>query len=74
MVKSDYYYYNSGFRDGYLEGAIARNKELQELREYKSKVEKFISKNRILVINIPMQKILDMLEKELNYEDIKKVE
>lgn len=44
-------------------------KELQELREYKSKVEEFISKNKNIVLKIPVCQFVGILEKELEYKD-----
>ena len=41
-------------------------KELLALREYKNKVEKFIRKNRPVILKLPMGMILDLLEEELN--------
>ena len=37
-----------------------------ETQKYKNKVEKFIRKNRPVVLKLPMGMILDLLEEELN--------
>ena len=42
-------------------------KELRELREYKSKVEKFVSKYDGLVMKAPVKTVIDNLKEELGY-------
>lgn len=44
-------------------------KELQELREYKSKVEKFVLRNKNIFLKIPVCQFVEILEKELEYKD-----
>lgn len=64
------YPYNEGFRDRQKES----EKELQELREYKSKVEKFISEyDGAMIISknlntICGQTLIDELKWRINYE------
>ena len=58
-------FYQSGYEDGLEES----EKELKELREYKSKVEKFISKYDGLVMKAPVKTVIDNLKEELGYEN-----
>lgn len=44
-------------------------KELRELREYKSKVEKFVLRNKNIFLKIPVYQFVEILEKELGYKD-----
>ena len=44
-------------------------KEIRELREYKSKVEKFISKNKNIFLRIPVYVLVKELKEELGYEE-----
>ena len=44
-------------------------KELRELREYKSKVEKFVLRNKNIFLKIPVCQFVEILEKELGYKD-----
>ena len=43
-------------------------KELQELREYKCKVEKFISRNKNIILKIPVCLFVERLKEELGYD------
>lgn len=52
--------------DDYIKDSI---KELRELREYKSKVEKFISKYDRLVMKAPVKTVIDNLKEALCYEN-----
>lgn len=52
--------------DDYIKDSI---KELRELREYKSKVEKFISKYDGLVMKAPVKTVIDNLKEALCYEN-----
>lgn len=52
--------------DDYIKDSI---KELRELREYKHKVEKFISKYDGLVMKAPVKTVIDNLKEELCYEN-----
>ena len=52
--------------DDYIKDSI---KELQELREYKNKVEKFISKYDGLVMKAPVKTVIDNLKEALCYEN-----
>lgn len=58
-------FYQSGYEDGLKES----EKELKELKEYKSKVEKFISKYDGLVMKAPVKTVIDILKEELGYEN-----
>lgn len=50
--------------DDYIKDSI---KELRELREYKSKVEKFISKNEHVISLVAVETVIDILKEELGY-------
>lgn len=52
--------------DDYIKDSI---KELRELREYKNKVEKFISKYDGLVMKAPVKTVIDNLKEALCYEN-----
>lgn len=52
--------------DDYIKDSI---KELRELREYKSKVEKFISKNEHVISLVAVETVIDILKEELGYGD-----
>ena len=58
-------FYQTGYEDGLKES----EKELQELREYKSKVEKFVLRNKNIFLKIPVCQFVEILEKELEYKD-----
>lgn len=58
-------FYQTGYEDGLKES----EKELRELREYKSKVEKFISKYDGLVMKAPVKTVIDNLKEALCYEN-----
>lgn len=58
-------FYQSGYEDGLKES----EKELKELKEYKSKVEKFISKNEHVISLIAVETVIDILKEELGYGD-----
>ena len=58
-------FYQTGYEDGLKES----EKELLKLREYKHKVEKFISKYKSIVLKIPIYSVIDMLKEELGYEN-----
>ena len=58
-------FYEIGYEDGLKE----TERELRELREYKSKVEKFISKYDGLVMKAPVKTVIDILKEELGYEN-----
>ena len=58
-------FYQTGYKDGLKESG----KELRELREYKSKVEKFISKYDGLVMKAPVKTVIDNLKEALCYEN-----
>ena len=58
-------FYEIGYEDGLKE----TERELRELREYKSKVEKFISKYDGLVMKAPVKTVIDNLKEELGYEN-----
>lgn len=58
-------FYEIGYEDGLKE--IER--ELRELREYKSKVEKFILRNKNIFLKIPVCQFVEILKKELKYKD-----
>lgn len=61
------------YQTGYKDGLKKSEKELQELREYKSKVEKFISKYDGNIVMLPEEVILtwnqciQKLKEELGY-------
>ena len=53
--------------DDYIKDSI---KELRELREYKNKVEEFISKNEHVISLVAVETvIIDILKEELGYDD-----
>lgn len=58
-------FYQSGYEDGLKES----EKELKELKEYKSKVEKFISKNEHVISLVAVETVIDILKEELGYSD-----
>ena len=58
-------FYQTGYEDGLKES----EKELQELREYKSKVEKFVLRNKNIFLKIPVCQFVEILEKELEYKE-----
>ena len=58
-------FYQTGYEDGLKES----EKELRELREYKSKVEKFISKNEHVISLVAVETVIDILKEELGYGD-----
>lgn len=58
-------FYQTGYEDG-LKGS---EKELQELREYKNKVEKFILRNKNIFLKIPVCQFVEILKKELEYKE-----
>lgn len=64
-------FYQTGYEDGLKES----EKELQELREYKSKVEKFISKydGSIVLFSgevvLTLNQCIQKFKKELGYEE-----
>lgn len=58
-------FYQIGYEDGLKES----EKELRELREYKSKVEKFVLRNKNIFLKIPVCQFVGILEKELEYKD-----
>ena len=57
------------YQTGYKDGLKKSEKELQELREYKNKVEKFILRNKNIFLKIPVCQFVEILEKELGYKD-----
>lgn len=57
------------YQTGYKDGLKKSEKELQELREYKNKVEKIISKYDGLVMKAPVKTVIDNLKEELGYEN-----
>lgn len=57
------------YQTGYKDGLKKSEKELQELREYKSKVEKFISKNEHVISLVAVETVIDILKEELGYDD-----
>ena len=61
--------YDIGYISGISEVVSVTAKELKELREYKSKVEKFISKYDGLVMKTPVKTVIDNLKEELGYEN-----
>ena len=58
-------FYQTGYDDGLKES----DEELRELREYKNKVEKFISKNEHVISLVTVETVIDMLKEELGYDD-----
>ena len=64
-------FYQTGYEDGLKES----EKELRELREYKNKVEKFISKYDGNIVLLPVEVVLtsnqciQKLKEELGYEE-----
>lgn len=58
-------FYQTGYEDGLKES----EKELRELREYKNKVEKFISKNEHVISLVAVETVIDILKEELGYGD-----
>lgn len=58
-------FYQTGYEDGLKES----EKELRELREYKNKVEKFISKNEHIISLVAVETVIDILKEELGYGD-----
>ena len=61
--------YDVGYVSGISEVVSVTAKELQELREYKSKVEKFISKNEYVISLVAVETVIDILKEELGYGD-----
>lgn len=67
--------YDAGYVSGISEVVSVTAKELQELREYKNKVEKFISKYDGSIVLLPGEVILtwnqciQKLKEELGYGD-----
>lgn len=61
--------YDVGYVSGISEVVSVTARELQELREYKSKVEKFISKYDGLVMKAPVKTVIDNLKEALCYEN-----
>ena len=61
--------YDIGYISGISEVVSVTAKELKELREYKSKVEKFISKYDGLVMKTPVKTVIYNLKEELCYEN-----
>ncbi len=57
------------YQTGYKDGLKKSEKELQELREYKNKVEKFISKNEHVISLVVVETVIDILKEELGYGD-----
>lgn len=58
-------FYKTGYEDGLKES----EKELRELREYKNKVEKFISKNEHVISLVAVETVIDIFKEELGYGD-----
>lgn len=58
-------FYQTGYEDGLKESG----KELRELREYKNKVEKFISKNEHVISLVTVETVINILKEELGYGD-----
>lgn len=58
-------FYEIGYEDGLKES----EKELRELREYKRKVEKFISKNEHVISLVSVETVIDILKEEIGYDD-----
>ena len=58
-------FYQIGYEDGLKES----EKELRELREYKSKVEKFISKYEHVISLVTVETVIDILKEEIRYGD-----
>lgn len=61
--------YDVGYVSGISEVVSVTARELQELREYKSKVEKFISKNEHVISLVTVETVIDILKEELGYGD-----
>ena len=61
--------YDVGYVSGISEVVSVTAKELQELREYKSKVEKFVLRNKNIFLKIPVCQFVEILEKELEYKE-----
>lgn len=61
--------YDVGYISGISEVVSVTAKELQDLREYKRRVEKFISKYDGLVMKAPVKTVIDNLKEELGYEN-----
>ena len=57
------------YQTGYKDGLKKSEKELQELREYKNKVEKFILRNKNIFLKTPVCQFVEILEKELEYKE-----
>lgn len=57
------------YQNGYEDGLKESEKELRELREYKNKVEKFISKNEHVISLVAVETVIDILKEELGYEE-----
>ena len=57
------------YQTGYDDGLKKSDEELRELREYKHKVEKFISKNEHVISLVAVETIIDILKEELGYDD-----
>ena len=57
------------YQTGYENGLKESEKELRELREYKSKVEQFILRNKNIFLKIPVCQFVEILEKELEYKE-----
>lgn len=57
------------YQTGYKDGLKKSEKELQELREYKNKVEEFISKNEHVISLVAVETVIDILKEELGYGD-----
>ena len=57
------------YQTGYDDGLKKSDEELRELREYKSKVEKFISKNEHVISLVAVETVIDILKEELGYGD-----
>ena len=58
-------FYQTGYEDGLKES----EKELLKLREYKHKVEKFISKNEHVISLVTVETVIDILKEEISYGD-----
>lgn len=57
------------YQTGYDDGLKKSDEELRELREYKNKVEKFISKNEHVISLVAVETVIDILKDELGYGD-----
>lgn len=57
------------YQTGYKDGLKKSEKELRELREYKNKVEKFISKNEHVISLVAVETVIDIFKEELGYGD-----